>query len=79
MKIFLLLSLIILMIYFVFKNVFDSAKRNLFKDQAEWFSKDIKIKHSKSKEISALKKHDNYLKIISEESKVYLEEQSNQD
>ena len=79
MRIFLLLSLIILTIFFVCKRVFYSAKRNLFKDQAEWFSKDIKIKHSKSKEISTSDKHDNYLKIIADESKFYLEEQSNQD
>ena len=79
MKIFLLLSLIVLTIYFVFKKVFYSAKRNLFKNQAEWFSKDIKIKYSKSKEISALKKHNNFLKIIADESKFFLEEQSKQD
>ena len=79
MRIFLLLSLIILTIFFVFKKIFYSAKRNLFKDQAEWFSKDIKIKYSKSKEISTSDKHDNYLKIIADESKFYLEEQSNQD
>ena len=68
-----------LSIFFVFKKVFYSAKKNLFKGQAEWFSKDIKIKHSKSNEISALVKHNNYLKIIAEESEVYLEEQSKQD
>ena len=79
MRIFLLLSLIILTIFFVFKKVFNSAKRNLFKDQAEWFSKDIKIKYSKYKENSTSDKHDNYLKIIADESKFYLEEQSNQD
>ena len=79
MRIFLLLSLIILTIFFVCKRVFYSAKRNLFKDQAEWFSKDIKIKYRKSKEISTSDKHDNYLKIIADESKYYLEEQSNQD
>ena len=79
MRIFLLVSLIILTIFFVLKKVFYSAKRNLFKDQAEWFSKDIKIKYSKSKEISTSDKHDNYLKIIADESKFYLEEQSNQD
>ena len=79
MKIFLLLSIIVLTIILVLKKVFYSAKRNLFKNQAEWFSKDIKIKHSKSKEISALKKHDNYLKIIADESKFFLEEQSKQD
>ena len=79
MRIFLLLSLIILTIFFVFNKVFYSAKRNLFKDQAEWFSKDVKIKYSNSKEISTSDKHDNYLKVIADESKFYLEEQSNQD
>ena len=79
MRIFLLLSLIILTIFFVFKKVFYSAKRNLFKDQAEWFSKEIKIKYSKSKEISALNNHNNYLKKIADESKCYLDEQSKQD
>ena len=79
MKIFLLLSIIVLTIFFVFKKVFYSAKRNLFKNQAEWFSKDIKIKYSKSKEISELNKQDNYLKKIADESKIFLEEQSRQD
>ena len=79
MRIFLLLSLTFLTIIFIFKKVFYSAKRNLFKDQAEWFSKDIKIKYSKYKENSTSDKHDNYLKIIADESKFYLEEQSNQD
>ena len=79
MKIFLLLSIIVLTIFFVFKKVLYSAKRNLIKNQAEWFSKDIKIKYSKSKKIPDLKKHDNYLKIIADESKFYLEEQSRQD
>ena len=79
MEIFLLLSIIILTIFFVFKKVFYSAKRNLFKDQAEWFSKDIKIKYNKSKEISVSNKHDNYLKIIADESKFYLEEETKQD
>jgi len=79
MEIFLLLSIIVLTIFFVFKKVFYSAKRNLFKDQAEWFSKDIKIKYSKSKEISALKKNDNYLNIIADESEFFLEEQSKKD
>ena len=79
MKIFLLISIISLTFIFVLRKVFYSAKRNLFKDQAEWFSKDIKIKYSKYKENSTSDKHDNYLKIIADESKFYLEEQSNQD
>ena len=79
MRIFLLLSIIILTIFFVFKQVFYSAKRNLFKDQAAWSGKDIIIKYGNSKEISESKGIDNYLKIIADESKVYLEDQSNEE
>ena len=76
MKIFLLLTIITLSIFFVVKKVFYSAKRNLFKDQEAWSGKDIKIKYSKLNEISESKKNDNYLKIIADESKFYLEDQS---
>ncbi len=76
MKIFFLLSIIILVFYFVVKNIFYSAKRNLFKDQEAWSGKDIHIKHSNSKEIPGSKRNDNYLNIIAEESKLYLEDQS---
>jgi len=77
MKIVLVLSILILAISFIVKNLFYSAKRNLFKDQAAWSGKDIKIKYRKSKEISESKKDENFLKIIAEESKIYLEDQSN--
>ena len=70
MTIFLLLSLNILKIFFVFKKVFYSAKRNLFKDQAAWSGRDLKIKYSNSKETSESNENDNYLKIIADESKV---------
>ncbi len=79
MEIFLLFSLIILAFFFVVKNVFYSAKRNLFKDQSAWSGKDIKIKYSKSKENPGSKRNDNYLKIIAEESKFFLEDQSKED
>ena len=76
MEIFILLSLLILLIFFIVKNIFYSAKRNLFKDQAAWSGKDIKIKYSKSNGMSDSKRNGNYLKIIADESKVYLEDQS---
>ena len=79
MRIFLLLSILILAIYFIFKDFYYSAKRNLFKNQAAWSGKDLNIKHSKSKEILESKENDNYLKIIAEESKIYLEGQSSQE
>ena len=79
MKIFLLLTIMIFLIYFVFKKVIYSAKSNLFKDQETWSGKDIKIRYRQSKEISESKKKDNYLKIIADESKFYLEDQSNKE
>ena len=79
MKIFLILSLVILTIFFTVQKVFYSAKRNLYKDQAAWSGKDIKIKHNKSKELSELSKKDNFLNIIANESKFYLENQSKQE
>ena len=79
MKIFLLLSAIILASLLIGKKIINSAKRNLFKDQEAWSGKDLKIKYSKSNEISESKSNENYLKIIADESKFYLEEQSNQD
>ena len=57
------------------RNFFYAAKRNLFKDQAAWSGKDIKIKYRNSREISGTKGNDNFLKIIADESKDYLETQ----
>ena len=79
MRIFLLLSIFILAIFFIGKNFFYSAKRNLFKDQAAWFGKDITIKYRTSKEIKESTGLDNYLKVIADESKVYLEDQSKEE
>tara|TARA_Y100001968_G_scaffold300669_1_gene312303 strand:+ start:1107 stop:1382 length:276 start_codon:yes stop_codon:yes gene_type:complete len=77
MKIFLFFLIMIIVILFIGKNLISTAKRNLFKDQAAWSGKDIKIKYTKSKEVSESKENDNLLKIIADESKVYLENQSN--
>ena len=76
MKLFLIFSILIISILLITRNLFSSAKRNLFKDQAAWSGKDMKIKHSSSKEVSKSKENNNYLKMIANESKIYLEEQS---
>ncbi len=76
MRILLLLSIFTLAVLFIGKKIFYSAKRNLFKDQAAWSGKDLTITHNKSKEVSQSKEIDNYLKIIADESKIYLEDQS---
>ena len=76
MKIFLILSIITLVLFFLSNKVFYSAKINLFKNQAAWSGNDIKIKYSNSKGILKSNRSDNYLKIIADESKIYLEDQS---
>ena len=76
MKIFFIISFIIFTIFIIGKKVFYSAKRNLFKDQEAWSGKDINIKYSNSQNLSEQKVIDNYLKIIADESKTYLEDQS---
>ena len=65
-----------LTMFFLGKKVIFLAKRNLLKDHAAWSGKDIKIKHTKNSNDSSIKPNDNYLKIIADESKMYLEKQS---
>ena len=76
MKIFFIFSIISIVILIIGKNLISSAKRNLFKDQAAWSGKDIKIKYTNSKEVSESEENDNFLKIIADESKIFLEDQS---
>ena len=76
MKIFILFTIIIIATLFIGKKFINSAKRNLFKDQATWSGKDLKIKYIKSKEVKDLKESENYLKIIADESKLYLDDQA---
>ncbi len=76
MKIFFLISIVTIAIIVISRNLIYSAKKNLFKDQAAWSGKDIKIKYSSSREVSESNQNNNYLKMIAEESKIYLEDQS---
>ena len=79
MKIFFLISIIIIAIIFLGRKAFYSAKRNLFKDQSAWSGKDIKIKHNNSMEMIESNDNDNFLKIIADESKMYLDNQSKEE
>ena len=79
MKIFFLISIIIIAIIFLGRKAFYSAKRNLFKDQAAWSGKDIKIKNNNSMEMIESSDNDNFLKIIADESKIYLDNQSKEE
>tara|TARA_B100000965_G_C19578514_1_gene752405 strand:+ start:1029 stop:1283 length:255 start_codon:yes stop_codon:yes gene_type:complete len=76
MKIFFLFLIIIIAIILLGRNFIFAAKRNLFKDQAAWSGKDIKIKYNTSRQASETEGNQNYLKMIAEESKIYLEDQS---
>ena len=76
MKILILFSIFIIASLLIGRKFFNSAKRNLFKDQSAWSGKDIKIKYSDAKEISSSKETDNYLNIIADEAKIYLEDTS---
>ena len=76
MKISLFAILVILFIVFFSKKVFLTLKRTLFKDQSAWSGKDINIQYSKDKDDSKISKAENYLKVIADESKIFLEEQS---
>ena len=78
MKIFLLFSIITIVILLIGRDFIYSAKRNLLKDQASWSGKDIKITYTDSEEVSESRGTDNYLKIIADESKIYLEDQANE-
>ena len=75
MKIFLLFSIITIAILLIGRDFIYSAKRNLLKDQASWSGKDIKITYTDTGKDSESKGNDNYLKIIADESKIYLEGQ----
>ncbi len=79
MRILLLIPIFILTILLIGKKVFNSAKKNLYKDQEAWSGKDIKIKYSDSKETAKSNGIDNYLKVIANESKVFLEDQSKEE
>ena len=75
MKILLIFSIIMIAIFLIGRNFFNSAKRNLLKDQAAWSGKDIKIKHTAAREVLESKDRYNYLKMIADESQFYLEDQ----
>ena len=77
MKIFFILTIIIIVVLLISRSFIHSAKKNLFKDQAAWSGKDIKIKYNTSREDEKSKESDNYLKMIADESQIYLEDQSN--
>ena len=76
MNIFIIFTLSIISILLIGRKIFYTVKRNLFKDQASWSAKDINIKYTKSSKSNESKRNDNYLKMIADESEIYLADQS---
>ena len=58
------------------KRFIFTAKRNLFKDQAAWSGKELKIKYNKKGKRDESNNTDNYLNMIANESKLFLDEES---
>tara|TARA_B100000700_G_scaffold274453_1_gene319489 strand:+ start:227 stop:466 length:240 start_codon:yes stop_codon:yes gene_type:complete len=79
MKILLPIFIFIIALVFIVRKFIYSAKRNLFKDQSAWSGKDIKIKYKETENFFESDKKENYLKFISDEAKIYLEEESKKD
>ena len=77
MKIVLVFSIIITALLLIGKQVFYSTKRNLIKNHTAWSGKDIKMIYNKSNQVRDTKNNDNYLKVIANESKIYLDNQNN--
>ena len=76
MNIFIIFTLSIISILLIGRKIFYTVERNLFKDQASWSAKDINIKYTKSSKSNESKRNDNYLKMIADESEIYLADQS---
>ena len=76
MQIIILFTITIIVIFIIGRNFIYFAKKNLFKNQSAWSGKDIKIKYSEIRKESQSKEKDNYLKMIADESKNYLDDQS---
>ena len=79
MKIFLFLTMIIIVISFNVRKFFHYAKRNLVKDQSAWSGKDINIKYNNSRLIKSSDANENYLQMIADQSKIYLDDQSKEE
>ena len=79
MKLLILASLIVFM-FFVLRKAILLFKVNLLRNQRAWSGKDIKINrkdlNDKNNGTSSNIIKNNYLKVIAEESKVFLDEQS---
>ena len=78
MQLLILVSLIIIFLFIILKKAISFFKLNLVKDQRAWSGKNIKIKRNNPNENNRTSSNNiknNYLKVIAEESKIFLDEQ----
>ena len=79
MKLLIVVSLIIVFLFTVLEKAITYFKSNLFRDHRAWSGKDIKINRQ---DLNADKRNlssnikTNYLNVIAEESKIFLDKQS---
>ena len=78
MQIIIIFTIAIVAISLFTRNFIYFAKKNLFKNQSAWSGKDMKIKYTNTRKDSQSKGNDNYLKMIADESKIYLDDQSSE-
>ena len=79
MKLLIIFSLIIIFSFIISKKAISFFKLNFVRDQRAWSGKDIKINHKNPNgniTTSSNAINNNYLEIIAEESKIFLDEQS---
>ena len=79
MQLLILVSFIILFFFIISKRAISFLKSNLVKDQRTWSGKDIKINRkdiNPNNRSSSSNTKNNYLELIAEESKIFLDEQS---
>ena len=79
MQLLIIVSLIILFLFVVLKKAISFFKENLVKGQRSWSGKDIKINYKDLKtknRTSSDNIKNNYLEVIADESKIFLDEQS---
>ena len=78
MQIIIIFTITIIAISLIIRNFIYFAKKNLFKNQSAWSGKDMKIKYTNTRKDSQSKENDNYLKMIADESRIYLDDQSSE-
>ncbi len=79
MQLLIIISLIIVFLFIVSRKVISLFKVNLVSNQRAWSGKDIKINRkdlNPNNSITSNNKKNNYLEVIADESKIFLDEQS---